>query len=122
MAKAAGAKRSRKGTTKKIEGVRIKTARGGVAKRVTTAEVFTERRQSRPGEWHDVSSSRVAAARYDFGLRQIHVIFKDGTPWVYADVPNAVWHRFIASASKGKFINRILNSYPYYRGDFSYGE
>lgn len=124
--------RTRRGTTKKVptakkshhapEGVRIRTAKGGTARRVTQAEVFTERRQSRPGDWHDVASSRVAAIRYDFGLRQIHVIFKDGTPWVYADVPNAVYHRFLDSASKGRFINRILNSYPYYRGSFAYGD
>jgi hypothetical protein len=69
-----------------------------------------------PGPWEEMDSSRVARARYDYGKREIHVIFKDGTPWVYGtdgSVPTAVWHRMRRTASPGKFINRVLNDYPY---------
>ena len=42
----------------------------------------TERLQpeqfSQPGPWYPFASSRVSEARYDKGLQQIQVIFKDG--------------------------------------------
>jgi hypothetical protein len=52
-------------------------------------------------------------ARYDYGIRAIFVQFPSGVYWIYESVPLAVWYRFLKSASKGKFINRVLNSYPY---------
>ena len=77
---------------------------------------------SRPGKWLSFESSRVNEGRYDGGLEQIHVIFRDGTPWTYNGVPRNVWKNFRRSASPGKYINRVLNGYPYWRGGFSYGE
>jgi len=65
-----------------------------------------------------MSSSRVSQARYDPGLEQIQVIFADGTPWTYDSVPRNVWNNFRRSSSPGKFINRTLNSYPYWEGSF----
>ncbi len=99
--------------------IRLKTARGGQANRLQVAEIFTERLESRPGPWLEVVSTRVSRIRYDFGLRQIHVIFRDGTPWVYDQVPYAIWTRFQRTASYGRFINRVLNAYPYRRGEFT---
>lgn len=85
-----------------------------------TDEAFSPEaaREARPGKWVPMSSSRVNSARYDPGLEQVHVVFKDGTPWVYDGVPQTVWRSFRRSASPGKFINRVLNGYPYYRGSF----
>lgn len=85
-----------------------------------TDEAFSSEaaRESRPGKWVSMSSSRVNAARYDSGLEQVQVVFKDGTPWVYDGVPQNVWRGFRRSASPGKYINRVLNGYPYYRGSF----
>jgi hypothetical protein len=77
--------------------------------------------ESRPGQWLPFSSSRVSQGRYDSGLQQVHVVFKDGTPWVYDGVPKNVWRNFRRSASPGRFINRTLNDFSYWRGSFDRG-
>lgn len=48
----------------------------------------------------------------------LRVRFRDGTPWEYYNVPSAIWQRFKRVQSPGRFINRVLNNYPYGRGDF----
>lgn len=73
---------------------------------------------SRPGKWLPFQSTRVSQGRYDSGLAQVHVIFRNGVPWTYENVPRNVWRNFRRSTSPGKFINRVLNSYPYHRGEF----
>lgn len=75
---------------------------------------------SNPGPWYSSSSTRVSELRYDPGLREIHVIFRDGTPWTYQGVPEDVFNRFLTADSQGVFINNVLNSYPYHRGGFDY--
>jgi hypothetical protein len=75
---------------------------------------------SRPGVWLPMAGSRTNVARYDSGLNQIHVIFRDGTPWVYDQVPRNIWRNFRRASSPGKYINRVLNGYPYFQGSFSY--
>ena len=37
-------------------------------------------------------------------------------------MPRNIWKNFRRSASPGRYINRVLNGYPYWRGGFSYGE
>lgn len=71
-----------------------------------------------PGPWIPMSSSRVERARYDSGLEQIQLVFRDGTPWVYDSVPANIWRNFRRSTSPGKYINRVLNSYAYWHGAF----
>jgi hypothetical protein len=61
----------------------------------------------------------VKTGRYDPGLEQIHVIFDDGTPWVYDGVPRNVWRNFRRSSSPGRYINRVLNGYTYHRGEYA---
>jgi hypothetical protein len=75
---------------------------------------------SRPGPWLPFSSTRLNVARYDSGLSQVHVIFRDGTPWVYDQVPRNVWRNFRRAPSAGRYINNVLNGYPYFQGSFSY--
>jgi hypothetical protein len=48
----------------------------------------------------------------------LRVRFRDGTPWEYHNVPADVWQRFKRVQSPGRFINRVLNQYPYNRGNF----
>ena len=62
--------------------------------------------------------SRVSRARYDSGLQQVQVVFRDGTPWVYDNVPTNIWRNFRRSASPGRYINRVLNGFNYYQGAF----
>lgn len=71
-----------------------------------------------PGPWVQMSSSRVSQARYDDGLQQVQVVFKDGTPWVYDGVPEDVWLAFSTSDSPGRYINQYLNGFPYWHGAF----
>lgn len=94
----------------------IQAAGGRRVQKLHSAEIFTERENARPGPWLPFESTRVARARYDSGLRQVQVEFDDGTPWVYEEVPQNVWRNFRRSASAGKYINRVLNGYPYRRG------
>lgn len=82
------------------------------------AEVFTEHHQEVLTEWEPMESSRIRVTRYDHGNHQIHVIFRDGTPWVYDDVPYPTYQEFIQSDSPGRFVNHTLNGFPYRRGDF----
>lgn len=46
------------------------------------------------------------------------VVFRDGTPWEYYDVPQNVWRNFRRVKSPGRFVNRVLNNYDYGRGSF----
>lgn len=48
----------------------------------------------------------------------LRVRFRDGTPWEYHQVESSVWQRFKRVQSPGRFINRVLNQYPYNRGNF----
>lgn len=77
---------------------------------------------SKPGPWYPMSSSRVTEARYDSGLQQVQVIFRDGTPWVYDGVPENIWRNFRRSSSPGRYINRVLNGFSHYHGGFDYSE
>ncbi len=61
---------------------------------------------------------RTLAAGYDKNTRSLHVRFRDGVGWTYFDVPPDIWRRFKGVRSPGRFINRVLNSYPYSRGNF----
>ena len=61
------------------------------------------------------SSSRVEAYRYDFLNRAMQVTWRNGKNqgYIYIDVPYEGYRSFARAASKGKQINRSLNSYEY---------
>lgn len=60
--------------------------------------------------WEFPDSSRVRAYSYDFTDGTLRVRFhKYNTPWVYEEVPTAIFQAFDAAPSKGKFINSTLN-------------
>lgn len=61
---------------------------------------------------------RTKQAGYDRETGILRIRFRDGTPWEYYDVPPNVWRNFRRVKSPGRFINRVLNSYEYGRGDF----
>lgn len=61
-------------------------------------------------DWEFPSSTRVKAYQYDFDQQQLRVRFiKYGTPWVYDNVPMAIFEAFDAAPSKGMYINSTLN-------------
>jgi hypothetical protein len=59
---------------------------------------------------------RTLQARYSRRLQQLEVIFRDGTPWHYSNVPPRIWNRFKRVESPGRYINAVLNGYDYGRG------
>jgi len=61
---------------------------------------------------------RTLQARYSRSQQRLEVIFRDGTPWHYDQVPVNVWFRFRDNVSPGRYINQVLNGYPYARGGF----
>jgi hypothetical protein len=66
--------------------------------------------------WQYPDSSRVKAFSYDFDTHQLRVRFKKyDTPWVYENVPVAVYQAFASAPSLGKYINSTLNFFPYRR-------
>lgn len=61
---------------------------------------------------------RTLAAGYDKSTETLRVRFRDGTPWEYYDVSDREWRNFKRVRSPGRYINRVLNSHPYSRGNF----
>ena len=59
---------------------------------------------------------RTLQARYSRNLNRIEVIFRDGTAWHYDEVGPGIWTRFKRTDSPGRYINAVLNGYPYGRG------
>jgi KTSC domain len=54
---------------------------------------------------------------YNIEDHTVRMVFRNGRTYVYGDeetpVPAAVWERIRRTASTGKFINRVLNDFPY---------
>ena len=68
------------------------------------------------GPWAETpSSSRVSRYRYDYAQRQIQVQWRNqkNDGYVYEDVDYEAFRSFARAVSKGKAINRSLNSFPY---------
>ena len=108
--------RARQAENKKrnVSNVRgVTSIRGGQQLKIHSSPNFVQAELADPGPWIDVSSSRMTRIRYDYGIRAIFVQFPSGVYYVYESVPYAVFARMWRAASKGKFINRVLNSYPY---------
>lgn len=59
---------------------------------------------------------RTLQARYSRNNHELQVIFRDGTPWTYFDVPPNIWQRFKRTESPGRYINAVLNGYDYAHG------
>lgn len=62
-----------------------------------------------------VDSTSLDQIGFDDGNREVHVVFKNGERYVYADVSQEVWDDFRNATSKGTFLNRELKAkgYPY---------
>lgn len=50
---------------------------------------------------------------YNREERTVRCIFRNGKRYRYDQVPPDVWERIRRTASTGRFINRVLNGYPY---------
>lgn len=75
-----------------------------------------------PDDWWSFDSSRLQEAAYNAQTETLYVRFvkprPGGTPWVYEGVQPNEWRNLRRSQSPGRFVNRVLNSKNYHKGDF----
>lgn len=67
------------------------------------------------GPWIETTSSRASRYRYDYANQQLQVTWKNGIGHVHTIYSGCDWEtyrRFARSASKGRFVNRVLNGVP----------
>jgi hypothetical protein len=57
-----------------------------------------------------VDSSNVEQIGYDANSRELHVYFVDGGRYVYENVSQEVFDRFVNAPSKGSFLNREIKA------------
>lgn len=63
---------------------------------------------------------RTQKVAYSLTDHRVRMVFRDGATYAYEDVSPQEWERIRRTASTGKFVNRVLNSHPYSRENFSY--
>jgi len=71
---------------------------------------------SEPTEWIPTpGSSHVEQIGYEPDTQDVYVQFlDDGSVYRYRDVPMTVWNQFLASGSKGRFVEVILRRQYHY--------
>jgi hypothetical protein len=57
-----------------------------------------------------VDSSNLEQVGYDSDAMELHVIFKDGSLYVYSDVPQQIYEELLVAPSKGSYLNREVKS------------
>ena len=65
----------------------------------------------RPGKeekWIPVGSSAVRRVRYHNRKRTLDLIYSDGDPYEYFNVPRSKFRALMRAASKGKFVNKEI--------------
>lgn len=61
-----------------------------------------------------VDSSNLEQVGYDSEQMELHVVFKDGSHYVYESVPEHIYEQLLDASSKGSFLNReVKNVYQY---------
>lgn len=61
-----------------------------------------------------VDSSNLEQVGYDADEMELHVIFKDGSHYVYASVPEGIFDDLLEAPSKGSYLNReVKGVYEY---------
>jgi len=53
-----------------------------------------------------VDSSNLEQIGYDLDQMELHVIFKDGSHYIYEGVPESLFEELTMAPSKGSFLNR----------------
>jgi hypothetical protein len=74
---------------------------------------FKKREEHEMVEMFPVASSRISEMGYDAETATVYVRFTDGRSWCYMNVPQDVWDQFVASSSKGRFIQETLDAYQH---------
>jgi len=61
-----------------------------------------------------VDSSNIEQIGYDSDNMELHVIFKDGSLYVYTNVPVQIYEELLGAPSKGSYLNReVKGVYDY---------
>jgi hypothetical protein len=61
-----------------------------------------------------VDSSNIEQIGYDSDSMELHIIFKDGALYVYANVPVQIYEELLSAPSKGSYLNReVKGVYEY---------
>jgi lysyl-tRNA synthetase class 2 len=63
-----------------------------------------------------VSSSCIAFMDYDWDRQNLRLQYKDGSWYIYHNVPNYVFLGLQQAPSKGKYVNAMIKGYPFSRG------
>lgn len=66
---------------------------------------------------HSTNVNRPRALRggYDSKSETVRIQYRDGAVYEYYEVPKDVWRRLLRSRSTGKFVDAVLDTYPYTR-------
>lgn len=72
---------------------------------------------------HSINPARPRALRggYDSRTGTVRIQFRDGAVYEYFDVPKNVWKNMLRSPSTGRYIDRVLDTFPYTRVDAATG-
>ncbi len=63
-----------------------------------------------------IESSMLRAVRYDNRQHVLEIIFRNGRPYHFVNVPPEEYEKLMHAKSKGRyFLQNIRNSYPYWR-------
>lgn len=75
-------------------------------------------------EPHTINPDRPRCQRggYDSKSGTVRLQFRDGAVYEYYDVPKNVWRNLLRGPSTGRYINRVLDTYPYTRVSTATGE
>ncbi len=76
----------------------------------------TDERWNFEGEPVPVESSMLRAVRYDPAGRVLEVVFRNGRPYHFVNVPPDEYDHLLKASSRGRyFLNHIRDVYPYWR-------
>lgn len=68
-----------------------------------------------PGHTINENRPRCLRGGYDSKSGTVRLQFRDGALYEYFDVPKNVWRNLLRGPSTGRYINRVLDTYPYTR-------
>lgn len=75
-----------------------------------------------PGHTINPPRPRCLRGGYDSKSGTVRLQFRDGAVYEYFDVPKNIWRNLLRGPSTGRYIDRVLDTYPYTRINTTTGE
>jgi lysyl-tRNA synthetase class 2 len=70
--------------------------------------------KTRNKNWRHVNSSAIRGLRYDSKMKRLDLVYANGEPYEYHDVPRSKFRALMEAESKGKFVNeKIKPRHPF---------